>query len=349
MQLGMIGLGRMGANMVRRLIKGGHDCVVFDTSAKARDDLAKDKATAAISLQDLVQKLQKPRALWLMVPAAIVDKMIADLVPHLEKGDILIDGGNSYYVDDIRRSKELAPRGIHYVDVGTSGGVWGLERGYCMMIGGEAETVQRLDPIFATLAPGIGTIERTPGREKITGTAERGYLHCGASGGGHFVKMVHNGIEYGLMAAYAEGLDVLRAANVGKHVHEIDAETTPLRDPDSYQYDFNLPDVTEVWRRGSVVASWLLDLTAAALAQDPVLSKFAGQVSDSGEGRWTIKAAIDEGVPTPVLTTALYERFSSRGNAVFQGRLLSAMRFEFGGHLEKPATGEAGNAGKEKR
>jgi 6-phosphogluconate dehydrogenase len=270
-------------------------------------------------------------------------------VPHLEKGDILIDGGNSYYVDDIRRSKELAPRGIHYVDVGTSGGVWGLERGYCMMIGGEAETVQRLDPIFATLAPGIGTIERTPGREKITGTAERGYLHCGASGGGHFVKMVHNGIEYGLMAAYAEGLDVLRAANVGKHVHEIDAETTPLRDPESYQYDFNLPDVTEVWRRGSVVASWLLDLTATALAQDPVLSKFAGQVSDSGEGRWTIKAAIDEGVPTPVLTTALYERFSSRGNAVFQGRLLSAMRFEFGGHLEKPATGEAGNAGKEKR
>ena len=349
MQLGMIGLGRMGANMVRRLIKGGHDCVVFDTSAKARDDLAKDKATAATSLQDLVQKLQKPRALWLMVPAAIVDKMIADLVPHLEKGDILIDGGNSYYVDDIRRSKELAPRGIHYVDVGTSGGVWGLERGYCMMIGGEAETVQRLDPIFATLAPGIGTIERTPGREKIKGTAERGYLHCGASGGGHFVKMVHNGIEYGLMAAYAEGLDVLRAANVGKHVHEIDAETTPLRDPDSYQYDFNLPDVTEVWRRGSVVASWLLDLTAAALAQDPVLSKFAGKVSDSGEGRWTIKAAIDEGVPTPVLTTALYERFSSRGNAVFQGRLLSAMRYEFGGHLEKPATGEADNAGKEKR
>jgi 6-phosphogluconate dehydrogenase len=349
MQLGMIGLGRMGANMVRRLIKGGHDCVVFDTSAKARDDLAKDKATAANSLQDLVQKLQKPRALWLMVPAAIVDKMIADLVPHLEKGDILIDGGNSYYVDDIRRSKELAPRGIHYVDVGTSGGVWGLERGYCMMIGGEAETVQRLDPIFATLAPGIGTIEPTPGREKIKGTAERGYLHCGASGGGHFVKMVHNGIEYGLMAAYAEGLDVLRAANVGKHVHEIDAETTPLRDPESYQYDFNLPDVTEVWRRGSVVASWLLDLTAAALAQDPVLSKFAGQVSDSGEGRWTIKAAIDEGVPTPVLTTALYERFSSRGNAVFQGRLLSAMRYEFGGHLEKPATGDAGNASKEKR
>ena len=349
MQLGMIGLGRMGANMVRRLIKGGHDCVVFDTSAKARDDLAKDKATAATSLQDLVEKLQKPRALWLMVPAAIVDKMIADLLPHLEAGDTLIDGGNSYYVDDLRRSKALAPRGIHYVDVGTSGGVWGLERGYCMMIGSEAETVQRLDPIFATLAPGIGTIERTPGREKLKGTAERGYLHCGSNGGGHFVKMVHNGIEYGLMAAYAEGLDVLRAANVGKQTHEIDAETTPLRDPESYQYDFNLPDVTEVWRRGSVVASWLLDLTAAALAEDPVLSKFAGQVSDSGEGRWTIKAAIDEGVPTPVLTTALYERFSSRGNAVFQGRLLSAMRYEFGGHLEKPATGEAGNTGKEKR
>jgi 6-phosphogluconate dehydrogenase len=349
MQLGMIGLGRMGANMVRRLIKGGHDCVVFDTSAKARDDLAKDKATAATSLQDLVEKLQKPRALWLMVPAGIVDKMVADLLPHLESGDTLIDGGNSYYVDDLRRSKALAPRGIHYVDVGTSGGVWGLERGYCMMIGGEAETVQRLDPIFSTLAPGIGTIERTPGREKVKGTAERGYLHCGQSGAGHFVKMVHNGIEYGIMAAYAEGLDVLRAANVGKQAHEIDAETTPLRDPEYYQYDLNLTDVTEVWRRGSVVASWLLDLTAAALLEDPALSKFAGSVSDSGEGRWTIKAGIDEGVPTPVLTTALYERFSSRGNAVFQGRLLSAMRYEFGGHLEKPATGDAGSASKEKR
>jgi 6-phosphogluconate dehydrogenase len=349
MQLGMIGLGRMGANMVRRLIKGGHDCVVFDTSAKARDDLAKDKATAATSLQDLVEKLQKPRALWLMVPAGIVDKMVADLLPHLESGDTLIDGGNSYYVDDLRRSKALAPRGIHYVDVGTSGGVWGLERGYCMMIGGEAETVQRLDPIFSTLAPGIGTIERTPGREKVKGTAERGYLHCGQSGAGHFVKMVHNGIEYGMMAAYAEGLDVLRAANVGKQVHEIDAETTPLRDPEIYQYDINLTDVAEVWRRGSVVASWLLDLTAAALLEDPALSKFAGSVSDSGEGRWTIKAGIDEGVPTPVLTTALYERFSSRGNAVFQGRLLSAMRYEFGGHLEKPVPGDAGNASKEKR
>jgi 6-phosphogluconate dehydrogenase len=349
MQLGMIGLGRMGANMVRRLIKGGHDCVVFDTSAKARDELAKDKATAATSLQDLVEKLQKPRALWLMVPAAIVDKMVADLMPHLEAGDTLIDGGNSYYVDDLRRSKALAPRGIHYVDVGTSGGVWGLERGYCMMIGGEAGTVQRLDPIFSTLAPGIGTIERTPGREKDKGTAERGYLHCGPNGAGHFVKMVHNGIEYGMMAAYAEGLDVLRAANVGKQAHEIDAETTPLRDPEYYQYDLNLTDVTEVWRRGSVVASWLLDLTAAALLEDPALSKFAGSVSDSGEGRWTIKAGIDEGIPTPVLTTALYERFSSRGNAVFQGRLLSAMRYEFGGHLEKPVTGDAGNASKEKR
>src|ERR1700733_91414 len=348
MQLGMIGLGRMGANMVRRLIKGGHDCVVFDTSAKARDELAKDKATAATSLQDLVEKLQKPRALWLMVPAGIVDKMVADLLPHLEAGDTLIDGGNSYYVDDLRRSKALAPRGIHYVDVGTSGGVWGLERGYCMMIGGEAETVQRLDPIFSTLAPGIGNIERTPGREKVKGTAERGYLHCGPNGAGHFVKMVHNGIEYGIMAAYAEGLDVLRAANVGKQAHDIDAETTPLRDPEYYQYDLNLTDVTEVWRRGSVVASWFLDLMAAALLEDPALSKFAGSVSDSGEGRWTIKAGIDEGVPTPVLTTALYERFSSRGNAVFQGRLLSAMRYEFGGHLEKPATGDAGRGGKEK-
>ena len=349
MQLGMVGLGRMGSNMVRRLLNNGHSAVVYDRSAEVVQSLVKDHAVGASSYADLVSKLSKPRAIWLMIPAAYVDQTIAEIAPHLASGDILIDGGNSYYVDDIRRAKELAPRGIHYVDVGTSGGVWGLERGYCMMIGGEAETVQRLDPIFSTLAPGIGTIERTPGREKITGTAERGYLHCGASGGGHFVKMVHNGIEYGLMAAYAEGLDVLRAANVGKHVHEIDAETTPLRDPESYQYDFNLPDVTEVWRRGSVVASWLLDLTAAALVKDPALSKFAGSVSDSGEGRWTIKAGIDEGVPTPVLTTALYERFSSRGNAVFQGKLLSAMRYEFGGHLEKPASGDAGNASKEKR
>jgi 6-phosphogluconate dehydrogenase len=349
MQLGMIGLGRMGANMVRRLIKGGHDCVVFDSSARAAEALAKDKATAATSLQDLVEKLQKPRALWLMVPAAVVDRTIADLLQYLEFGDTLIDGGNSYYVDDLRRSKALAPRGIHYVDVGTSGGVLGLERGYCMMIGGEPETVQHLDPILATLAPGIGSIGRTPGREKVKDTAERGYLHCGPSGAGHFVKMVHNGIEYGIMAAYAEGLDVLRAANVGKQAREIDAETTPLRDPEYYQYDFNLPDVAEVWRRGSVVASWLLDLTAAALWEDPVLSKFAGRVSDSGEGRWTIKAGIDEGVPTPVLTTALYERFSSRGNAAFQDKLLSAMRYEFGGHLEKSANSDRSNASKEGR
>jgi 6-phosphogluconate dehydrogenase len=346
MQLGMIGLGRMGANMVRRLIKAGHDCVVFDASARVTDELAKDKATTAASLQDLVDKLQKPRALWLMVPSAVVDKMIAELLQYLESGDTLIDGGNSYYVDDLRRSKALAPRGIHYVDVGTSGGVWGLERGYCMMIGGEAETVHRLDPIFASLAPGIGSIERTPGREKVKGTAERGYLHCGPSGAGHFVKMIHNGIEYGIMAAYAEGFDVLRAANTGKRSREIDAETTPLRDPEHYQYDFNLTDVAEVWRRGSVVASWLLDLTAAALFEDAALAKFTGHVSDSGEGRWTIKAGIDEGVPTPVLTAALYERFSSRGNAAFQDKLLSAMRYEFGGHLEKSANGDASNASK---
>jgi len=337
MQLGMIGLGRMGANMVRRLIRGGHDCIVFDASPRAVADLEKEEATGASSLPDLIGKLQKPRALWLMVPAAVVDETLARLLPHLDSGDTLIDGGNSYYVDDIRRSKALAPRDIHYVDVGTSGGVWGLERGYCMMIGGEQETVQRLDAIFATLAPGIGGIGLTPGRETVKGTAEQGYLHCGWSGAGHFVKMVHNGIEYGIMAAYAEGLDVLRAANAGKQAREIDAETTPLRDPEHYEYDFNLTDVAEVWRRGSVIASWLLDLTAAALAEDPGLSKFAGRVSDSGEGRWTIKAAIDEGVPTPVLTTALYERFSSRGNAAFQDKLLSAMRYEFGGHRAKVA------------
>ena len=283
------------------------------------------------------RQLEKPRVLWLMIPAAVVDETIARLLPHLDSGDTLIDGGNSYYVDDIRRSKALAARDIHYIDVGTSGGVWGLERGYCMMIGGERETVQRLDPILATLAPGIGSIGRTPGREKVKGTAEQGYLHCGPSGAGHFVKMVHNGIEYGIMAAYAEGLDVLRAANGGEQAREIDAETTPLRDPEFYQYDINLTDVAEVWRRGSVVASWLLDLTAAALVEDPALSKFAGRVSDSGEGRWTIKAGIDEGVPTPVLTAALYGRFSSRGNAAFQDKLLSAMRYEFGGHLEKAA------------
>jgi 6-phosphogluconate dehydrogenase len=337
MQLGMIGLGRMGANMVRRLIKGGHQCVAFDRSPQAVAALAKETAVGANSLQDFIKKLDKPRAVWLMVPAAVVDKSIADLLPLLEPGDILIDGGNSYYVDDIRRAKELAPKKIHYVDVGTSGGVWGLERGYCMMIGGESDVVGHLDPIFATLAPGIGNIPRTPGREKIGGTAELGYLHCGPNGAGHFVKMVHNGIEYGVMAAYAEGMGVLRDANIGKHTHEIDAETTPLRDPDQYQYDLNLRDIAEVWRRGSVIASWLLDLTATALTKNPELSDFAGRVSDSGEGRWTIKAAIDEAVPVPVLTAALYERFSSRGEADFQDKLLSAMRFEFGGHLEKTA------------
>jgi 6-phosphogluconate dehydrogenase len=327
----------MGANMVRRLSKGGHNCVVFDMSPKAVAELTKETATGATSPADLVKRLDRPRAVWLMVPAAVVDQTISDLLPHLESGDILIDGGNSYYVDDIRRAKALAPKGIHYVDVGTSGGVWGLERGYCMMIGGENAVVKRLDPIFAQLAPGIGNIDRTPGRDKATGTSEQGYLHCGANGAGHFVKMVHNGIEYGIMAAYAEGLNVLRAANVGKDKHEIDAETTPLRDPEYYQYDINLADVAEVWRRGSVIASWLLDLTAAALLEDPKLAKFEGRVSDSGEGRWTIKAGIDAGVPTPVLSTALYERFSSRHNAEFQDKLLSAMRYEFGGHLEKPA------------
>jgi 6-phosphogluconate dehydrogenase len=337
MQLGMIGLGRMGANMVRRLLKGGHDCVVFDMSPDAVAEMAKERAVGTTSVADLIKKLEKPRAVWLMVPAAVVDKTIADLVPSLEPGDILIDGGNSYYIDDIRRAKELSPRRIHYVDVGTSGGVWGLERGYCMMIGGEAETVKRLDPIFATLAPGRGDIPRTPGREKLGGTAEQGYLHCGPNGAGHFVKMVHNGIEYGVMAAYAEGLGVLRSANVGKQTHAIDAETTPLRDPEHYQYDLNLPDITELWRRGSVIASWLLDLTASALCKDSELAHFAGRVSDSGEGRWTIKAAIDEAVPAHVLTAALYERFSSRGEADFANRLLSAMRYEFGGHVEKPA------------
>ena len=336
MQLGMIGLGRMGANMVRRLLKNGHQCTVFDMSPKAVADLAAEKATGSSSTADFVGKLAKPRAIWLMVPAAVVDKTIAGLLPLLESGDILIDGGNSYYVDDIRRAKELTPKGIHYVDVGTSGGVWGLERGYCMMIGGEPAVVKHLDPIFATLAPGIGDIERTPGREKSSGTSEQGYLHCGPNGAGHFVKMVHNGIEYGLMAAYAEGMNILRAANVGKQDHAIDAETTPLRNPEHYQYDLNLPDIAEVWRRGSVIASWLLDLTASALIKDPTLAKFSGRVSDSGEGRWTIMAAIDEAVPTPVLTTALYERFSSRGEALFQDKLLSAMRFEFGGHVEKP-------------
>jgi 6-phosphogluconate dehydrogenase len=336
-QLGMVGLGRMGANMVRRLLKAGHRCAVFDLFPKAVEDLAREGAVGASSFADLVKKLDKPRAIWLMVPAAVVDKTIADLLPFLEAGDTLIDGGNSYYVDDIRRGKELTAKEIHYVDVGTSGGVWGLERGYCMMLGGEKAVIQRLDPIFATLAPGIGEIPLTPGREKRGGTAEQGYLHCGPNGAGHFVKMVHNGIEYGIMAAYAEGMGILRDANIGRHQHEIDAETTPLREPEHYQFDLDLADVAEVWRRGSVIASWLLDLTAEALAKDPALSKFTGRVSDSGEGRWTIKAAIDEGVPVPVLTTALYERFASRGEADFQDKLLSAMRFGFGGHLEKPA------------
>ncbi len=338
MQLGMVGLGRMGANMVRRLLKGGHQCVVFDMSPKAVGELVAEHAVGSASLAELVKKLEKPRAVWLMVPAAVVDKSIADILPALEPDDILIDGGNSYYIDDIRRAKELMPRRIHYVDVGTSGGVWGLERGYCMMIGGEKPVVQRLDPIFATLAPGKGDIPPTAGREKLgASTAEQGYLHCGPNGAGHFVKMVHNGIEYGLMAAYAEGLNILHSANVGKQTHAADAETTPLRDPEHYQYDLNLPDITELWRRGSVIASWLLDLTADALAKDPQLAGFAGRVSDSGEGRWTIKAAIDEGVPAHVLAAALYDRFASRGEAEFANKLLSAMRYEFGGHVEKPA------------
>ena len=335
MQLGMIGLGRMGANMVRRLMKGGHACVVFDRAAASVQALAADGATGAVSLQDQIVRLAPPRVLWLMLPAAVVDATLAELLPLLSAGDILIDGGNSHYVDDIRRAKALAARQIHHVDVGTSGGVWGLERGYCMMIGGEAEVVQRLDPIFATLAPGIGEIPRTPGRDG-RGSAEHGYLHCGANGAGHFVKMVHNGIEYGMMAAYAEGLAILQGANVGSADHAADAETAPMRAPEHYRYEMPLPDITEVWRRGSVIASWLLDLTANALHADPTLAKFGGRVSDSGEGRWTIQAAIDEAVPAPVLTAALYARFSSRGEAEFQNRLLSAMRFQFGGHVEKP-------------
>jgi 6-phosphogluconate dehydrogenase len=338
MQIGMVGLGRMGANMVRRLLRGGHRSVVFDTSPKAVEELVKDGAEGASDLRTFIRKLEKPRAVWMMVPAAVVESTIADLLPHLEVGDVLIDGGNSYYVDDIRRAKELSGKGIHYVDVGTSGGVWGLERGYCMMIGGETEVVSHLDPVFSRLAPGSGDAPRTPGRENIGGTAESGYLHCGPNGAGHFVKMVHNGIEYGVMAAYAEGLGVLGAANIGKQSSTVDAETTPLRDPEHYQYDLNLRDIAEVWRRGSVIASWLLDLTATALVEDPALSKFAGRVSDSGEGRWTIKAAIDEAVPVPVLSAALYQRFSSRGDADYQDKLLSAMRFQFGGHLEKSGT-----------
>jgi 6-phosphogluconate dehydrogenase len=340
MQLGMIGMGRMGANMARRLLAGGHPCVVFDRLPEAVQELTRAGAVGASSIADLVGKLATPRAIWLMVPAAVVDSSIDDLVPHLAPGDILIDGGNSYYIDDIRRAQALARKGLHYVDVGTSGGVWGRERGYCLMIGGEDAVVAHLDPIFAQLAPGASDIPPTPGRETSGGTAERGYLHCGASGAGHFVKMVHNGIEYGLMAAYAEGLGVLRGANVGKRARAADAETTPLRAPEHYQYDLDLREITEVWRRGSVIASWLLDLTAAALVKDPALSGFTGHVSDSGEGRWTISAAIDEAVPTPVLSAALYQRFSSRGESDFQDRVLSAMRYEFGGHREQHAGGE---------
>jgi len=336
MQIGMIGLGRMGANMVRRLLRGGHECVVFDRSPQAVAALVKEQAAGSASLAELAGKLRRPRALWLMVPAAAVDASLADLLPHLEAGDIVIDGGNSYYVDDIRRAQELQARSLRYVDVGTSGGVWGLERGYCMMIGGPDDAVKVLDPVFSTLSPGFGDIARTPGREAGRGTAEHGYLHCGPSGAGHFVKMIHNGIEYGLMAAYAEGMSILQNANVGTRPHAVDAETTPLRDAEHYRYDMNLADIAEVWRRGSVISSWLLDLTAAALAADPALARFGGRVADSGEGRWTIKAAIDEAVPAPVLTAALFERFSSRGAAGFQNQLMSAMRLGFGGHVELP-------------
>ena len=337
MQLGMIGLGRMGSNMVRRLLQGGHDCVVHDPAADAVAALTGEGARGAPSLAALVAALDAPRALWLMLPAAVVDGVIAELRPLLGAGDVLIDGGNSYYVDDIRRAEALAAAGIDYLDVGTSGGVWGLQRGYCMMIGGAEAAVRRLDPIFQTLAPGSGDIEPTPGRKAGQGTAERGYLHCGDSGAGHFVKMVHNGIEYGLMAAYAEGFGILQNADIGLRTHDADAETTPLRDPEHYRYRLKLDDIAEVWRRGSVISSWLLDLSAAALADDPAVARFAGRVSDSGEGRWTLKAAIDEAVPAPVLASALQARFSSRGEADFQNRLLSALRWQFGGHHEKPA------------
>jgi len=336
MQIGMIGLGRMGANMVKRLLKGGHQCVVYDRSTKAVEDLVNEGAVGSKSLAEFIEKLTPPRPVWLMIPAAFVDSSIDELLVLIQKNDILIDGGNSYYIDDIRRANELREKGIHYVDVGTSGGVWGLERGYCQMIGGEKEIVAHLDPIFKTLAPGPEAVSLTPGKSGAS-TAEQGYLHCGPSGAGHFVKMVHNGIEYGLMAAYAEGLNVLHHANVGKLDHAIDAETTPLRNPDHYQYDFNLADITELWRRGSVVASWLLDLTAAALAEQPQLEKFSGRVSDSGEGRWTVQAAVEEGVPAPVLSAALYQRFSSRGEGDFGSKVLSALRFQFGGHVERPA------------
>lgn len=336
MQIGMIGLGRMGANMVRRLLQKNHQCVVFDKSPQAVEELTQDSAVGAVSLAEMVKKLNQPRTIWMMIPSAFVEQLVTDILPHLEPGDILIDGGNSHYVDDIRRAKKLASKQISYVDVGTSGGVMGLERGYCLMIGGPDETVKYLEPIFSTLAPGIGDIPRTPGRNNIAGTAEQGYLHCGPSGAGHFVKMVHNGIEYGLMAAYAEGMNILSHANVGQEEQTRDAETTPLRNAEEFQFDFNLREIAEVWRRGSVISSRLLDLTACALTKDPTLAKFSGRVSDSGEGRWTIKAAIDEAVPTPVLSAALYARFSSRGKTKFADKLLSAMRFEFGGHDEKP-------------
>jgi 6-phosphogluconate dehydrogenase len=339
MQLGMIGLGRMGANMARRLIRNGHECVVWDHNPEAVRALAGDQAVGASSLDDLVARLAPPRAVWLMVPAAVVDGTLEQLAPKLAQGDVVIDGGNSYYIDDIRRSKALAARGIDYVDVGTSGGVWGLERGYCLMIGGPRGAVQRLDPIFKVLAPGRGSVSRTPGRERVGGTAEEGYLHCGESGAGHFVKMVHNGVEYGVMAAYAEGFNILKHADVGRRGRTIDAETTPLRTPEHYQYEFNVADVAEVWRRGSVVASWLLDLAAIALLEQPDLKNFSGRVSDSGEGRWTITAAIDEGAPAPVLSTALFQRFSSRGEEDFANKVLSAMRYQFGGHVERPAGG----------
>lgn len=335
MKIGMIGLGRMGSNMVRRLLKGGHQCVIFDQTPEAVNNLVSENATGAYTLADFVQKLEKPRSIWLMVPAAMVDQSITDLLPLLDKGDIIIDGGNSFYVDDIRRGKELSAKGIHYIDVGTSGGIWGLERGYCLMIGGEKNIVDHLASVFVTLSPGTGNVQPVPVPENLKSTAAQGYLHCGPTGAGHFVKMVHNGIEYGLMAAYAEGLSILEKANIGNTLHVQDAETTPLRYPENYQYDFNIADITELWRHGSVVSSWLLDLTASALAQDPNLDGFEGRVSDSGEGRWTINAAIEEGVPAPVLTSALYARFSSRGASAFQDKLLSAMRFQFGGHHEK--------------
>jgi len=338
MQLGMIGVGRMGGNMARRLIRRGHQIVVYSARAESRERFSKETgATAASSLEDFVVRLASPKTVWLMIPAAAVDEALHDLFPLLQKGDIVIDGGNSYYIDDIRRAKELAPKGIHYVDCGTSGGVWGLERGYCLMIGGPNEEVRYLDPIFKALAPGRGAIPRTPGREKAGGTAEEGYLHCGPSGAGHFVKMVHNGIEYGLMAAYAEGFNVLHHANVGTRGRAVDAETTPLRHPEHYQYDLNLADISELWRRGSVIASWLLDLTAMALIESPDLSNFTGRVADSGEGRWTLLAAIEEGSPAPVLSTALYQRFSSRDEDDFARKILSAMRYKFGGHVERPA------------